>query len=57
MRALAAPVHVVGQVTDDGRLRCRCEGELVGDMPAEALADAPRYPLHAERPEALSSAI
>ena len=36
--------------TGDGRLRCRWEGEVVGDMPAEALADAPRYPLHAERP-------
>jgi phosphoribosylformylglycinamidine synthase II len=48
------PCTVVGQVTDDGRLRCRYDGELVGDMPAEALADAPRYPLHAERPEGLS---
>jgi phosphoribosylformylglycinamidine synthase len=43
----------IGQVTDDGRLRCRYEGEVVGDMPAEALADAPRYPLHAERPATL----
>jgi phosphoribosylformylglycinamidine synthase II len=48
------PCTVVGHVTDDGRLRCRYDGELVGDMPAEALADAPRYPLHAERPEGLS---
>ncbi|HET6172974.1 MAG TPA: phosphoribosylformylglycinamidine synthase subunit PurL [Gaiellales bacterium] len=48
------PCTVVGHVTDDGRLRCRYEGEVVGDMPADALADAPRYPLHAERPEALA---
>ena len=39
------PCTAIGAVTDDGRLRCRCEGEVVGDMPAEALADAPRYPL------------
>jgi phosphoribosylformylglycinamidine synthase II len=48
------PCTAIGTVTDDGRLRCRYEGEVVGDMPAEALADAPRYPLHAERPEGLA---
>ena len=48
------PCTAIGHVTDDGRLRCRWEGEVVGDMPAEALADAPRYPLHAERPAALA---
>jgi phosphoribosylformylglycinamidine synthase II len=45
------PCTAIGTVTGDGRLRCRHGGEVVGDMPAEALADAPRYPLHAERPE------
>ena len=55
VRALAAArARSIGPVTDDGRLRCRYDGELVGDMPAEALADAPRYPLHAERPEGLA---
>ena len=48
------PCTAIGTVTDDGRLRCRLDGEVVGDMPAEALADAPRYPLHAERPEGLA---
>jgi phosphoribosylformylglycinamidine synthase len=48
------PCTVVGRVTDDGRLVCRHEGEVVGDMPAEALADAPRYPLRAERPAGLA---
>ena len=47
------PCTAIGQVTDDGRLRCRWEGEIVGDMPAEALAEAPRYPLVAERPASL----
>ena len=48
------PCTAIGEVTGDGRLRCRWEGEVVGDMPAEALADAPRYPLHAQRPELLA---
>jgi phosphoribosylformylglycinamidine synthase subunit PurL len=48
------PCTAIGEVTADGRLRCRWEGEVVGDMPAEALADAPRYPLHAERPAGLA---
>jgi phosphoribosylformylglycinamidine synthase II len=48
------PCTAVGRVTDDGRLRCRYEGEVVGDMPAEALADAPRYPLRAVRPATLA---
>ena len=48
------PCTAIGRVTDDGRLRCRHDGEVVGDMPAEALADAPRYPLQAERPEGLA---
>src|ERR1700750_3199524 len=43
-----------GRVSEDARRRGRYEGEVVGDMPAEALADAPRYPLQAERPEALA---
>jgi phosphoribosylformylglycinamidine synthase len=48
------PCTAIGRVTDDSRLRCRYEGEVVGDMPAGALTDAPRYPLAAERPAALA---
>src|SRR4051794_15513229 len=48
------PCTAIGTVTDDGRLRCRLDGEVVGDMPAGSLADAPRYPLHAERPASLA---
>ena len=48
------PCTAIGHVTGDGRLRCRWEDEEVGDMPAESLADAPRYPLHAERPASLA---
>ncbi|MDX6620921.1 MAG: phosphoribosylformylglycinamidine synthase subunit PurL, partial [Gaiellales bacterium] len=48
------PCTAIGHVTGDGRLRCRWEGEEVGDMPAESLADAPRYPLRAERPASLA---
>jgi phosphoribosylformylglycinamidine synthase II len=48
------PCTAIGKVTGDGRLRCRFEDEEVGDMPAESLADAPRYPLHAERPASLT---
>jgi phosphoribosylformylglycinamidine synthase II len=47
------PCTAIGRVTRDGRLRCRYEGELVGDMPADTLADAPRHPLAAERPATL----
>ncbi len=38
---------VIGEVTDDGRVRLMKNGKLAGDLPARALADeAPRY----ERP-------
>ncbi len=44
------PCTVVGEVTDTGRLRVFHRGEQVGDMPAEALADAPTYTVEQERP-------
>ena len=47
------PCTAIGQVTDDGILRCRFDGEVVGEIPAEVLTDAPRYPLSPERPPAL----
>lgn len=41
---------VVGTVTDTGRLRVFFHGELVGDMQARALAEAPTYVVEQERP-------
>jgi phosphoribosylformylglycinamidine synthase subunit PurL len=41
---------IVGEVTDTRRLRVFHGGELVGDMPATALADAPVYEVPQERP-------
>jgi phosphoribosylformylglycinamidine synthase len=41
---------IVGEVTDTGRLRVFHQGDLVGDMPAEALAEAPLYEVSGERP-------
>jgi phosphoribosylformylglycinamidine synthase subunit PurL len=45
---LATPI---GEVTDTGRLRVLCDGELVGDMPVHALVDdAPVCPLAPQAP-------
>jgi len=41
---------IVGEVTRSGRLRVFHAGELVGDMPAEALAEAPTYVVPQQRP-------
>src|SRR2546423_1195371 len=42
-----------GRVTDSGRLRVLDGGEVVGDMPVEALVDdCPLYDLEPERPQA-----
>ncbi len=42
---------VIGTVTDSGRMRVLCEGELVGDMPVRALVDdCPLYDLQPQRP-------
>lgn len=41
---------VVGEVTDSGRLRVFFHGKLVGDMEAQALAEAPAYEIPQERP-------
>jgi phosphoribosylformylglycinamidine synthase II len=41
---------VVGEVTDNGRLRVYHRGELQGDMPAAELADAPTCVVATERP-------
>src|SRR5660397_469 len=41
---------VVGQVTEGRRLRVLHGDQVLGDMPAEALADAPTYEVPAQRP-------
>ncbi len=41
----------VGVVTDDGVITIRRHGEIVGEMTATSLADAPRYDLPATEPE------
>lgn len=46
---------VIGKVTDDGILRIRHHGELVGEMTALSLADAPLYTLPAQEPEYLAA--
>jgi phosphoribosylformylglycinamidine synthase len=40
------PCAVIGEVTDDGLLRARWNGDIVGDIPSTLLTDeCPRYPL------------
>ena len=54
LRALAAPVHGrSARSPTTAACAAATTASVVGDMPAEALADAPRYPLHAERPDGL----
>ena len=43
----------LGTVTDDGVLRIRKGGEIVAEMTAKSLADAPQYTLPATEPEYL----
>jgi len=43
-------VTIVGEVTDTGRVRVFFGEELVGDMEAKALAEAPVYEVRQERP-------
>lgn len=46
---------VLGQVTEDGVLRIRQNGELVAEMTAKSLADAPLYSLPMQVPEYLAA--
>jgi len=41
---------VIGRVTDDGRVRVRDGAEIVADVPAEHLAEAPTYRRQGRRP-------
>jgi phosphoribosylformylglycinamidine synthase len=50
------PCTVIGSVVEGDRLIVRWQGEVVGDLPVSALADAPCYPLAPERPAALRDA-
>ncbi len=45
---------VLGRVTDDGLLRVRVREQVVAEMPAQSLADAPLYELPAEEPKGLA---
>ena len=47
--------RVLGAVTTDGILTIRNNGEVVAQMSAQSLADAPLYDLPAEEPQYLSS--
>lgn len=47
--------EVIGQVTDDRRLRIECGGRRVADLPPEALAGAPAYDPAAQPPEDLDA--
>ena len=47
--------RVLGTVTDDGILTIRKDGEIVAQMTAQSLADAPLYDLPFEEPAYLSS--
>ena len=47
--------RVLGTVTGDGILTIRNNGEVVAQMSAQSLADAPLYDLPAEEPQYLSS--
>ncbi|NLY29278.1 MAG: phosphoribosylformylglycinamidine synthase subunit PurL [Firmicutes bacterium] len=47
------PLAVIGRVTDDGLLRLKDGDEVVAEVPAEALADAPVYHPAARRPDYL----
>lgn len=48
------PVDVIGQVTDDGMVRIKEHGEIVAEVPAAALVEAPVYQRKTARPKYLS---
>jgi len=48
------PVDVIGRVTDDGMVRIKEYGEIVAEIPAAALVEAPIYHRKATRPKYLS---
>jgi phosphoribosylformylglycinamidine synthase len=48
------PVDCIGRVTDDGMVRVKEYGEIVAEVPAAALVEAPIYHRKASRPKYLS---
>jgi len=49
----AVEFSTIGTVTDDGMLRVKEEGEVVAEVPAKALVDAPEYDREVREPEYL----
>ncbi len=50
------PCTAIGRVVDGDRLVAQYAGEVVGDLPVGALADAPTYPLEPAAPDSLADA-
>jgi phosphoribosylformylglycinamidine synthase subunit PurL len=50
------PCTAIGRVVEGDRLIAQFSGEVVGDLPVAALADAPTYPLDPRRPDSLADA-
>ena len=50
----SVPVDVIGRVTDDGLVRIKDNGEVVAEVPAAALVEAPIYKRKATRPKYLA---
>jgi len=50
----SVPVDVIGRVTDDGLVRVKENGEVVAEVPAAALVEAPVYQRKATRPKYLA---
>jgi len=48
------PVDVIGRVTDDGLVRIKDYGEVVAEVPAAALVEAPVYKRKTSRPKYLA---
>jgi len=48
------PVDVIGRVTDDGLVRIKDYGEVVAEVPAAALVEAPIYKRKTSRPKYLA---
>jgi phosphoribosylformylglycinamidine synthase subunit PurL len=50
------PCTAIGRVVEGDRLIAQFSGEVVGDLPVAALADAPTYALDPRRPDSLADA-
>jgi len=48
------PIDVIGKVTDDGMVRIKENGEVVAEVPAKALVEAPIYHCKATKPKYLT---